>query len=921
MEDNDGVTIIDEIADNRNPLNIGHSNGRANSVVFPRYGTYSLTYYPQGYVAPSANITSPTIEICPTSSLAVSIWLKPRSTSNNYFPILSITDSTISCDIFGQQISGITRVFVIYQDGVNTRYEWTSDALATDIFTHFFVVWDITGFRVYVNSILAYTKSANISIDLSHEALSYDSIPVSVYVDELSVWIDPDWNSENEALYAKETFSDRFYRSSTGWSPHPSGVSELACCVNVMRKNTEDILSEIHVKAPIDRRSDCNVTIKIPALSETSKPQFTWWNSNDLDGDAITYELAIAPNGDWNSQSAILVSGIAEGELYTSYTLEVDIEANVIYEWRVRAYDGFEYSNWSASLCFIMTSPMSNIGGSITILSTGVSDLPSLIYLGGSQADASGLIGMVNVVQPSGQDLNATIAVFGYDYTALNGIVSITQSAYDNLQSKLTVSKDAYSSIDCSLCIVTASGYNLPASINTFCQSEQDLSSMVSIRRTTFDDFSGTILCTVPSGSNLSATVDVAYNSYVGLDGSLSIFKQGYSNLVGYLTVMASGELSLGAKAQVDVLASDNLFGSASILANGYSNLSAIISILQNGSDDLVGLMHVEASGQDNSYLGGVVDISVLTNANLAAKIMALQSSGVVLNGLMEVVKASSSDIGGTASIFAPSYSSLSAKLLVEQVASNDVVGTVRVEIPSYIGLNCTVDVFSSSHSSLSAMAEIFATSYSAIGGTILTSRSLYSNLVAKAIVEKDTYSQLAGSVCVRIVGGSLLSSTVFIPSYNDMRGMVDVCRLLKAKVTILSTSDLGSAVTVIRPGYASVRGLVTVECEGSVTVPARIVIEYDDIADLKVKVFITENSTLMMGGIPLEMYVNLPTSQIITMSGNKPSKIPLQQTTARLNKSGETVQDEDSKRATAMSKATEAGGIRLDGKSIQVLD
>ena len=89
------------------------------------------------------------------------------------------------------------------------------------------------------------------------------------------------------------------------------------------------------------------------------KPMFSWSNSTDTDGDSITYNIQIDGSIDFSSPEVdgFDVSGIAETANTTNWTATSDLQnLDIEYFWRVRAYDGIVYGNWSEIRNFSIAS-------------------------------------------------------------------------------------------------------------------------------------------------------------------------------------------------------------------------------------------------------------------------------------------------------------------------------------------------------------------------------------------------------------------------------------------------------------------------------------------------------------------------------------------------------------------------------------
>ncbi|MBD3218116.1 MAG: hypothetical protein GF310_07560 [candidate division Zixibacteria bacterium] len=103
-----------------------------------------------------------------------------------------------------------------------------------------------------------------------------------------------------------------------------------------------------------------NVPPSVPALSSpnngatisTVNPSLTVHNSYDSDGDAVVYHFQVAFSNTFSnivSQKSDVTEG---GGSTTAWTVPIDLENGDTYFWRVRAFDGADYSAWSNSRSF-----------------------------------------------------------------------------------------------------------------------------------------------------------------------------------------------------------------------------------------------------------------------------------------------------------------------------------------------------------------------------------------------------------------------------------------------------------------------------------------------------------------------------------------------------------------------------------------
>ncbi|MHB9154947.1 MAG: Kelch repeat-containing protein, partial [Endomicrobiales bacterium] len=85
-------------------------------------------------------------------------------------------------------------------------------------------------------------------------------------------------------------------------------------------------------------------------------PVFTWYNAADPEGDALTYHLQ-ADNGNAFSSPEVDAPAVSSGNYTTSYVSTTTLRHGAWY-WRVRAFDGSLYGNWSVPFTlFVDTAP------------------------------------------------------------------------------------------------------------------------------------------------------------------------------------------------------------------------------------------------------------------------------------------------------------------------------------------------------------------------------------------------------------------------------------------------------------------------------------------------------------------------------------------------------------------------------------
>lgn len=307
--------------------------------------------------------------------------------------------------------------------------------------------------------------------------------------------------------------------------------------------------------------NDLTCRIKIPQYTDVARPTFVWWNSTDPDLDTVSYELQIAPSGNWNSENTILVTSIAQGSgLYTSYDLTQDVIADIMYEWRVRSYDGYEYSEWSDTLPFLYpvnTTILSDVHAKVRVLVLGERNLAAKTRV--VSPDASGLAATVNLTcQASGVlsgtiriptrvDLGATIDLTSNPetYKNLGGTVlipatshlggQITIYSHHDLGAKIGIF--ARHDLSGKIKLVTYSYTNFLARVGIF--SIHDLPSTIHI--IPYRNFAGRLTVThelaakvnIPPGSELKAKMTLDWTPQ-RLDGKITVERRGTQDLYAF---------------------------------------------------------------------------------------------------------------------------------------------------------------------------------------------------------------------------------------------------------------------------------------------------------------------------------------------------------------------------------------------------
>lgn len=97
------------------------------------------------------------------------------------------------------------------------------------------------------------------------------------------------------------------------------------------------------------------------SLLTTSTPTLKVTNTTDPDGDVQTYEFVVYSDQELTT-IAMQTSGVVQAPPHTTWTVTEPLADDARYWWRVRPYDGYEYSEWSDVGTFLVsaenTAPM-----------------------------------------------------------------------------------------------------------------------------------------------------------------------------------------------------------------------------------------------------------------------------------------------------------------------------------------------------------------------------------------------------------------------------------------------------------------------------------------------------------------------------------------------------------------------------------
>ena len=512
--------------------------------------------------------------------------------------------------------------------------------------------------------------------------------------------------------------------------------SDLLGKIRVVYPGTSDFPATLEVThLPNYQRVDINGRIVIPKLVDVSTPLFSWYNSTDYDLDTKTYQLQVAPYYAW--ESGFTYSGIAENPSgITSFRITDNLTADIIYTWRVRSWDGYEWSDWSSELAVIYTAKrVVDLNARVYIGPHG--DLTCIVHVLPHTADLSGkvnvtippeqtLAGKINVTLPSYRDMAGTIYVDD-TYQRLSGKITVTKPSYGDLSGKINVT-DAYQ--------------RLYAKITVTTEYERDLYGKITV-----DD----------TYQRLYGTIKVLQTAQSDLSGMITV-DDAYQRLYGKITVDDSNERLYG---KVFVLQNVVLDGKIKVLQYGEKDLNGKIYLPSIGSSDLNGKATVSQPGHSDVYCQ--VTVPPYSDINSTIYVIPFKD----LNGKIFVYHAL--DLAATINV--TPYSDLSAKVTI--FSHSDLSATIRVGF-TYSDLNgkARVDRFSDlngmvfvcQHVELNGKINLTIPPEQTLAGKVNVSGRIYGDLSAQITIM--SHVELNGKIDVLVEGYNDLNAKIIVAVY-----------------------------------------------------------------------------------------------------------------------------------------------------------
>lgn len=401
----------------------------------------------------------------------------------------------------------------------------------------------------------------------------------------------------------------------------PSEFTDIGAKINVVPNPGKNLEASVIIgDKPYPK---LGAKLIVPAIVSTDTPTLIWLNSSDFDGDNITYEVQLAPDFDWDGPNAITESNIQENPSgITRHQISTAIQPDIIYNWRVRAFDGYEYSEWSEPL------------GVLYALNIAIfSDINARVRI------------------PTRKDLGAKLFV----YRGLKGRVTIP--TLSDLGASVYVDVP-YSNLGASLTIPTLSDLGARLRVITVLKAR----------------------VTIPPYSDLGAKFNIIESNHQDLNVSVKIVDKYYTNLLAQIFVDGTSDLGgstyivpyvdLGAKVRVETVLKAKLFIPAYRHIQAQANIETDLQHLQAK----VTVIRRELKDLNASVVVGKFIEDINASVDVSTSLQEIKAS-------LNVIRYDSNDIGGSVAIISYGSSDLSGYINVRPIGVNfDASVNVTVE-------------------------------------------------------------------------------------------------------------------------------------------------------------------------------------------------------------------------------------------------
>ena len=624
---------------------------------------------------------------------------------------------------------------------------------------------------------------------------------------------------------------------------------------------------------------DLRSTIKIPTLIDSTTPFFSWYKSVDTDGDTVSYDLSISPSGLWGSNQSILVQDIQASGVSCSYYLTEPVLENVIYEWRVRSFDGSEYSPWSSSLSFVY----STLNYRNYLLAYWKLDETN-----GVRYDSRNSYDLVPVGTDSGSYVTGKIGnalwapdAPGSTYYADNvptASGSIAISAWVYIAGYTVITTDDYLIYWGIPCIYTHDDGN---GTTYFVFSLFNLGSLYATNVST--GWHHTVM--IRDASGLDAWLDGEYvghatkwdiplqcgqfaigtrNEYANyahmvdeigiwhdIEMSNLLSKQAWVNLLynngngtTFDTIMATRELFNGCSVEEQVADYYLVQGAGTVDANGVytrngsqfehtSDINVVWYLYKDGGTWCLGPDTVFYDCTSNSNIPPhdgwryiwpfgdspgptIVEYSPFTDAYSQ------------LGALVTIFSASGCALDSQVHISASGYSTTGAKATVTRIDNDDLPSLITVSLSASGNLGSSITVFDSAFSPLYSKLSVYKDGYGSLGSKTQVVKDGSSNLPASLRVAASASGDIKAKVAVYDDSSSELYATVNVIA-SGISGLLAILTISQD-----DTYDLSGKATVYKSGLNSLPATVFISGYDYISLGSTVAVFADGVKDLR---------------------------------------------------------------------------------------
>ncbi|MFC1728690.1 LamG-like jellyroll fold domain-containing protein, partial [Nanoarchaeota archaeon] len=335
------------------------NNGTVNGATWVSDGHYGGAYEFDGnddYIFSSGS----DFDISGTSTLTHSVWIKTNKTHPTHYIAITMTTEggcTATAHEKGLEIDNNGKAGFYVWDGA-TKHSTSTTSVNDSKWHHVVGMYNGTHTLIYVDGNEEGSTAASSTYDFINPVLCLsadtgDNLhhPFNGTIDQVQIFnrsLSPEqilalYNNRTELIVSNETNVDDVW--SACLTPNNGAQDGITVCSNNLTIRNHLPTTPVLLTPNDGNNTNTNLT-----------PFFKWDASTDSDGHSITYDLNITSE----LCTDVYQTGISASNYTPSQELGV-LEDCGTYDWTVRAYDGYNYSDWATTFNFSIASQVTII--------------------------------------------------------------------------------------------------------------------------------------------------------------------------------------------------------------------------------------------------------------------------------------------------------------------------------------------------------------------------------------------------------------------------------------------------------------------------------------------------------------------------------------------------------------------------------